>query len=51
MPTYDDATLEPVYPVLEAGQRLHITIYHDEMSMATNEQCSRLWLAEGQQPL
>ena len=51
MPTYDDTTLEPIYPVLEAGQCLHIAIYHNEMSMATNEQCHCLWLTEGQQPL
>jgi len=33
MPTYDDITLEPIYPILEAAQHLHIAIYHDELSM------------------
>ena len=51
MPTYDDTTLEPNFPILEAAQHLHIAIYHDEMSMATNEQHHCLWLTEGQQPL
>ena len=49
--TYDNDTLEPIALSLQARQKLHIVINHDEMSLAVNEQHHRLWLAEGQQPL
>jgi hypothetical protein len=47
----DDDTVDITYPTLEAGQKLHVAINHDEMSVATNEQRHRLWLSSGQQPL
>jgi hypothetical protein len=34
----DDDTVDMTYPTLEAGQKLHVAINYDEMSMATNEQ-------------
>ena len=39
------------YPDLELGEKLHIAINHDEMSVATNEQHPRVWLTDGWQPL
>ena len=51
MPIIDNATLDMTYPHLQPEERVHIVINHDEMSIATNEQRWRLWLAEGQQPL
>src|SRR5882724_1386322 len=51
MPIVNDDTLDVTYPELQLDERVHIVINHDEMSIATNEQHRRLWLAEGQQPL
>src|SRR5882724_2049017 len=51
MPIVNDDTLDVTYPELQLDERVHIVIDHDEMSIATNEQCWWLWLAEGQQPL
>src|SRR5882724_9441824 len=51
MPIVNDDTLDVTYPELQLDERVHIVINHDEMSIATNEQRRRLWLAEGQQPL
>src|SRR6266481_4611223 len=51
MPIVDDDTLDITYPHLRPDEQVHIVINHDEMSVATNEQCRQLWLAEGQQPL
>ena len=51
MSIVNDDTLDVTYPELQLDERVHIVIDHDEMSIATNEQCWWLWLAEGQQPL
>ena len=51
MPIVDNNTLEVTYPHLQSDDKVHIIVNHDEMSIATNEQCHWLWLAEGQQPL
>jgi len=40
----NDNTLDVMYPHLQPGERVHIVINHDEMSVATNEQQRRLWL-------
>jgi hypothetical protein len=47
----DDDTVDIMYPTSEAGQKLHVSINHHQMSVATNEQRPRLWLSYGQQPL
>ena len=51
MPIIDEANLGLTYPVLKCGEWVHIVINHDEMSVATNEQCHWVWLATNQQPL
>ena len=47
----DNETLDITYLHLHPEEQVHIVINHDHMSVTTNEQCRRLWLAEGQQPL
>ena len=51
MPIVNNDTLDVMYPELQPNEMVHIVINHDEISIATNEQCWQLWLAEGQQPL
>ncbi|KIJ29985.1 hypothetical protein M422DRAFT_268549 [Sphaerobolus stellatus SS14] len=51
MPIVNNETLEVSYLVLPPGKRIIIAIYHDEMSVATNEQRHCVWLAEEQQIL
>ncbi len=51
MPLINNETLELTYPKLGPGEKLHVVINHDKMSVRTNEQRHQVWLAEGQQPL
>jgi len=51
MPIINEASLDLTYPDLKCGKWVHIVINNDEMSVATNEQHHRVWLATNQQLL
>lgn len=48
---FDDKTLEPVYPVLAPGEKLHIPVYQDETILRSNELRRRVWAKGGKLPL
>lgn len=48
---YTDENLDPVEPVLRAGERLHVPVCHDESIIQSNELRNRAWLRDGHQPL
>ena len=40
-----------VPPKLKPGKKIHYPIFHDECCVHANDQCSYVWMHEGEQPL
>jgi hypothetical protein len=38
-------------PKLKPGEKIHYPIFHDECCVHANDQCSYVWMREGEQPL
>jgi hypothetical protein len=38
-------------PELKQGEKIHHPIFHDECCVHANDQCSHVWMREGEQPL
>jgi len=48
---YQDEDLEPIEPTLGLGDKLHVSIYHDESICRSNELRCRVWVRNGKMPL
>ncbi|KAJ2922656.1 hypothetical protein H1R20_g14444, partial [Candolleomyces eurysporus] len=48
---YDDRTLEPIPPVLQPGERLHVPVFQDESIFRSNDLRRRVWVKDGKTPL
>ena len=40
-----------VLPDLKPGEKIHYPIFHDECCIHANDQCTYVWMREGEQPL
>ncbi len=40
-----------ISPKLKPGKKIHYPIFHDECCVHANDQCSNVWMREGEQPL
>ena len=51
MCTYDHVTMEPISPLLGAGEKLHVLLPQDECITHVGEKPGIVWLKDGEQPL